>query len=127
MPRRSSSQSHRLVELFKEAEQGKKPTPEAKSEPPQDEPSCISSQEEEAGFDYQRWQRQCWATRLAVPRGSIQKPVGKRAAEKIDQYLQQGNMEAALKIRGQGRMNQAPSPTIRSPYNEDLYRHLLIG
>ena len=68
MPRRSSSQSHRLVDLYKQAEQGKPPTTEAKTEPPNDEPSCISSQEKETGFDYKRWQQQCWATRLPPPR-----------------------------------------------------------
>ena len=126
-PRRSSSQSHRLIELFKEAEQGKQPTREAKSEPNNDQPSCISSQEEEAGFNYEAWQRQCWATRLAIPRGSAKSRAGKRAAEKIDQYLQQGDLPAAMKLAGRGRLNPAPSPVTRNTYNEELYRRLLIG
>ena len=56
-----------------------------------------------------------------------QSRAGKRAAEKIDQYLQQGDLPAAMKLAGRGRMNSATSPVTRNTYNEELYRRLLIG
>ena len=128
MPRRSSSQSHRLVELFKEAEQGKKPIPTpVETDPVDDQSTYVSRSEEEPEFCFETWSRQCWATSLAIPRGSLRSQTGKRIAEKIDQYLQQGDLPAALALRGQGRMNKCPSPAERRAYDRRLYLRTLIG
>ena len=127
MPRRSSSQSHRLVELFKEAEQGKTPTPEAESAAIDDETTYLSCQVEEKEFCFETWSRQCWATNMAIYRGSLRSQTGSRKAELIDQHLQQGDLPAALALRGQGRMNKCPSPAERRTYSRELYLRTLIG
>ena len=51
-PRRSSSQAHRLVELYREAEQG--PTP-SQSEPTDNESTYLTIQEQTEEFDFEKW------------------------------------------------------------------------
>ena len=128
MPRRSSSQSHRLVELFREAEKGQattspvavKPTPE-----PSPPPSQQSSEDEP--FDYEKWRLQCLATTLAVPSGSLRSPQGKKHAEAIFNYLSSQEYDKIGPHRGQGIQNRCPSPAERRSYDRRLYLRTLIA
>ena len=127
MPRRSSSQNHRLVDLYKQAEQGQKPTPRAEPNETNDQSTYLSSQSEETAFNFEEWSLQCWATRLAIPRGSLRSQRGRRIAEKIDQHLQKGDLPAALELREEGRLNRCPSPAERRSYDEKLFKQYLMG
>ena len=127
MPRRSSSQSHRLVELFKEAERGQAPPPPAAVEPtPEPTPPPTPQEPEEQGFDYNKWAMQCRATRLAIPRGSLRSRQGKKHAEAIYSYLCTQDFEKIERHLGQGIWNGYPSPQERNRYNEALYKSRLI-
>ena len=127
MPRRSSSQSHRLVELFKEAEKGQITPPPVAVEPtPEPSPTPTPQEPEEQGFDYQKWQKQVKATSLAIPKGSLKSQQGKRHAEAIYNYLGTRDIEKIERHRGRGILNRCPSPQERNQYNEDLYKSRLI-
>ena len=118
MPRRSSSQAHRIKELLEEAKQS---PPPIESEEPTTYISSLSSQPEEDAFDYQLWVQQCWATRLAVPNGSIRSQRGQREAERTLHYLQQGQLDKALQMRGEGRHNRSISPAERRQYDYNVF------
>jgi hypothetical protein len=118
MPRRSSSQSHRIKELLEEAKTSPIPQPE---EEPNQESSNVLTQVEDESFDFALYSLQCWATRLAVPPGSAKSKQGQRAAEKTLHYLQQGNLGKALQNRGEGRHNRAISPAERRQYDYNVF------
>ena len=118
MPRRSSSQSHRIKELLDEARATPSP---AAGEEPNTNISSLSTQPEEDEFDYQLWQQQCWATRLAIPPGSIKSRYGQRSAEKALHYLQQGKLDKALQMRDKGRCNAPITPAQRRTYNYQTF------
>jgi hypothetical protein len=118
MPRRSSSQSHRIKELLDEAKTS--PSPQPEQEPIQ-ESSNVHTQVENESFDYALWQQQCWATRLALPPGSIKSRHGQRAAEKALHYLQQGKLDKALQMRDKGRCNAPISPAQRRQYDYSVF------
>ena len=118
MPRRSSSQSHRIKELLDEARATPSPI---ESEEPTTNISSLSTQPEEDKFDYQLWQQQIWATRLAVPPGSVKSRHGQRAAEKALHYLQQGKLDKALQMRDKGRCNAPISPAQRRQYDYSVF------
>ena len=106
MPRRSSSQSHRLVELYKRAEEGRFTPPPVAVEPtPEPSPPPALESAREAPFDYQKWQLQCKATSLAIPHGSLKSKAGKRHAEAIYHYLETGQFDMIEKHKGQGVYN----------------------
>ena len=118
MPRRSSSQSHRIKELLEEAKTN--PTPQPEQEPKQ-ESSNVLTQVENESFDFELYSLQCWATRLAVPPGSTKSKQGQRAAEKTLHYLQQGNLGKALQSRGEGRHNRSIGPAERRQYDYNVF------
>ena len=118
MPRRSSSQSHRIKELLDEAKTS--PSPQPEQEPIQ-ESSNVHTQVEDEPFDFALYSLQCWATRLAVPPGSVKSRQGQRAAEKTLHYLQQVKLDKALQMRGEGRHNRAISPAERRQYDYNVF------
>ena len=118
MPRRSSSQAHRIKELLDEARATPSPI---ESEQPIQELSNVHMQVEDDSFNYALWQQQCWATRLAIPPGSIKSRHGQRAAEKALHYLQQGKLDKALQMRDKGRCNAPISPAQRRQYDYSVF------
>ena len=127
MPRRSSSQSHRLVELFKEAEKNQFTPPPVAVEPtPEPTPPPTPEQPEEQVFDYFRWQQQVKATRLAIPAGSLRSKAGKRHAEAIFHYLEIGEYQKIAKHKWQGIHNPPPNRFDPNSAFLDPYAHRLI-
>ena len=118
MPRRSSSQSHRIKELLDEAKTS--PTPQPEQQPKQ-ESSNVHTQVKDEPFDFELYSLQCWATRLAVPSGSVKSRQGQRAAEKTLHYLQQGNLGKALQNRDEGRHNRSIRPAERRQYDYNVF------
>lgn len=128
MPRRSSSQSHRLVDLYKEAEKGQFTPPPATIEPtPEPAPTAAEQSTEEQGFDYDRWVKQCWATRLAIPNGHLRSSQGKKHAEAIFNYLDIQQYDKIGPHRNRGICNPAISPSQRRAYDRRLFLRTLIG
>ena len=118
MPRRSSSQSHRIKELLDEARAT--PSPAAAEEPKQESSNVLTHVEDDS-FNYALWQQQCWATRLAIPPGSVKSKQGQRAAEKALHYLQQGKLDKALQMRDKGRCNASIRPAQKGQYDYNIF------
>ena len=127
MPRRSSSQSHRLVELFKDAERGTPAPSPAQSDPADSESTYLSTPAEEKPFDYANWQLEIKATRMALPRGSRKTKRGKRVAENIYHHLQKGEELKAHVLSAREYDNQDPPPPTRAAYAERFSRLAVFG
>ena len=127
MPRRSSSQEHRLVELFKDAEQANPAPSPAVIEPAKDQTTYLNSPEEEKPFDHAKWQLEIKATRMALPSGSRKTKQGKRVAENIFHHLQQGDGLKAHILSSRERDKQpAPIPA-RSQFREKMIQRAMVG
>ena len=127
MPRRSSSQSHRLVELYRQADQGNFTPPPVAIEPtPEPSPPPALESTAEKPFNYQKWMLECRATRLAIPAGSLKSKAGRRHAEAIYHYLQTGEYQKIAKHKGQGIHNPPPNRFDPNSVFLDPYAHRLI-
>lgn len=122
MPRRSSSQNHRLIELYRQADQGQFTPPPVAVEPtpePSPPPALESSKDEP--FNYHKWMLECRATKLAIPAGSLKSKAGKRHAEAIYHYLETGQFDKIEKHKGQGVYNPLTSLTQYQSAFFDMY------
>ena len=127
MPRRSSSQSHRLVELFKDAERGTPAPSPAQSDPADSESTYLSTPAEEKTFDFAEYCLQCIASRMARANKSSRPLHGKRVAEMIYHHLQQGEELKAHILSAKEFDNQAPPIPSRAAYSERFSRLAVFG